>query len=552
MPDLDYWDIFPSIIGDTGFVLTLETLYKTSNEHIVALTKLFYLANHLVTQGDNFGLSVIACTFSLLVAACFAKVLSRSAAGPLETVLLATVAAVAVFTPMAAHNYFIGMSGVAWLGANCFAVASAALMMLGAQRRSTLLIMLAGVAALCAGHMYSTGIVAMTVIGVQALLLRSTRRLGMLYVALGIVYLAIVVMFQRVPESHGERTFDFLALIGFALTFLGAGLTTDSNLALLWGGVGLATFGWLVASDLQRSEGERGVDAFWIAIGIYVLMNAALAAIGRSGMGGSEAAMASRYASLPSLFWVAVLGLWLSQRNLAALRESSQRWRVSGGTLLGVVLAASVLITGQPRVERLENRADGKQLATLAIRLGVRDDSVVIPRITSAPDQLYSSLEHLRTIGHVPFNQPTPCPDVGQTVMVESADVSRMVGHVDTASELDDGWYRLSGWALAPEDDAPPLQRNPESEARCLLLIDEDGRVLGMGLGGVPRPDVAKAYKRERNEYGWIGYARVPDVANGERTAYAAIPLGGGRWIRSPHGIRMPGPTPDESQITPP
>ncbi|HEY5972157.1 MAG TPA: hypothetical protein VIT22_09310 [Pseudoxanthomonas sp.] len=546
LPDYDYWDMFPSLLSDGGFNLSLGAFYTSSNEHVVALTKIFYLLNYLATGGDNFGLSVIACTFSLIIAACLALVLARSARSRAERICLGLLAAIAAFTPMAAHNFFMGMSGIAWLGANMFAVAAAAMFMLSVNRGSIWTIAVAFLLAFLAGQMYSTGVMAMIAVGIQGLLSDRTRRIGAAFLFCGAVYLLAIYLAQRVPGGHGHRIFDIQALATFSLTFIGAALTNTHSLALLWGGVGIACFLALAYRYLRRQDvGDRAAGAFCIGICVFVFMNAGIAAIGRAGMGGDAFAMASRYASLPSLFWISLLGLALSLRARAADGVSIHGFGLGGATLLGGVLALTAISEAKPRVDALIQRGETKNLAGLALSLGVRDDKTINAFVTPAPSQIYAALPDLRAIHHVPFNHDLGCPSLGSRVQTGPDSTSPVItGHLDFAEAVGDGWFRVRGWALSAQDAQPPLVADswPADRVLCLALIDANGLVVGSGIGGESRPDVARAYQRGEASFGWNGYAN-PRISgflfNGDRKLYAAVKDPSGAWIRLPGNIEL-------------
>ena len=242
VPDYDYWDMFTHLVGDDGLDVTLGALYRTSNEHIVALAKLVYLANHALTGGDNFGLSATACTFALVVALIIARMLVATSHSRTESILLGVLAAVAAFTPMAAHNFFIGMSGVAWLGANMLAVLAMAAFMRGHTRNSWPWFAVSFLVAVLAGQFYSTGVVALLAVGLQGIALPRTRRLGAIFLLAGFGYLITIYLLQRVPTGHGSRTFDLGALWNFTTTFIGAGLTRSASSAQVWGTLGILAY----------------------------------------------------------------------------------------------------------------------------------------------------------------------------------------------------------------------------------------------------------------------------------------------------------------------
>lgn len=541
LPDYDYWSIFPSMLADGRLHITPATLYALSNEHIVLVPKLVYLANFALTDGDNFGLALVVCAYALFVALVFTHVLTRHATSTIEAVMLGAVAAAAAYSSLAAHNFFIGMSGVAWFGANAAMVCAAAMLMRALRTNSRGWLAAAVVLSLVAGHTYSTGVVAMLALGLQARSLPGTRRLGAILLVAGFVFLLIVYRFQHVPAAHGERTFDLAKLLIFALKFLGGGLTRSPSLALLWGGAGLAAFLALGWSHLRQRSGDASISAFWIAICSYVLMNAGIAAIGRSGMG-EGAALASRYASVPSLFWIGLLGLALSHYPRAAAVAAGPRIR--GIVVLALLAVATSMTEGWSRVEQALRRTEGKPVASLAVWLGVHDDAYFRTNITPAMGQLYRALPDLRAIGHLPFDDRfDDCPRLGERLQAAAPDsATRIIGHVDVATPVRDGWFRVHGWALAPELDDPPLVRNEDlvAERACMALVDDRNRVIGLGIGGMARDDVARVYKREQAAFGWSGYARIERGAEESRVRAMLRDPAGNAWLEVPSSLKIP------------
>src|SRR5690606_33413633 len=112
----------------------------------------------------------------------------------------------------------------------------------------------------------------------------------------------------------------------------------------------------------------------------------------------------------------------------------------------------------------------------------------------------------------------TDCPALGTRLGLASPDGGEtMAGYVDHATDVGDGWFRVRGWALEPAIDSPPLVQAgwPFDQDRCLVLVDEQGIVAGIGLGGEDRPDVAAHFGRTDGAYGWVAFARKPTGADG-------------------------------------
>jgi hypothetical protein len=66
-----------------------------------------------------------------------------------------------------------------------------------------------------------------------------------------------------------------------------------------------------------------------------------------------------------------------------------------------------------------------------------------------------------------------------------------------------------------------------------MALIDAQGVVVGVGLGGMRRPDVAASLNKTRDDFGWTGYVDLQRLARqpSPRLVYAAVMTPRG-WIR--------------------
>lgn len=527
VPDNDYWGILPSMVGSLDGVPTLKDLYVTANEHIIAGAKLFYLLNFHLTQGDNIGLSVTVVAFSLLIALVFSGALSLFARSWFEAFVVGIAVSVFVFSPLAAHNFFVGMSGVAWIGANLFTVLAVLAFWQSTEKDMPIGYVAAIALAVFATQFYSTGLTALCVIGIQGFCTAKTRRLGILIFAAGLALVIFVAMNQKVPDYHAARSFDPIGIALFCLTFIGGGIVTTEAAAIPLGAIGIAAAALIVGFCLLRPGESRYRSAFWIAIMAYAVMSGVLAAIGRSNMGGDAAALASRYATLPALFWVGLFGA-----------VSCLVWQVDFKRRLSIAIfaavAALIVVNGMPRLNDALVRAEGKDLATLALSLGVKDPDLM-RYVTLAGVDYYNVEDNLKKFNHVPFNgRDFGCPSLGAGLAIPTQPNS-LTGYIDAVSKIEDPqWGRVSGWVADTSNKWPPLLGSDIlTTYRCIAFVDGTGTVVGLGLGGAHRPDVAKFLGRGRDDYGWSGYIdlrRVP-VSPASRSIYAVLLTPSG-WTR--------------------
>jgi hypothetical protein len=205
------------------------------------------------------------------------------------------------------------------------------------------------------------------------------------------------------------------------------------------------------------------------------------------------------------------------------------------------IAAVLVLINGAPRLVDALARAEGKDLATLALSLGVKDPDLM-QYVTPVPDQYYALEDYLKKFNHVPFDgRDFGCPPLGTQIEI-SAQPDSMVGSIDTVSKTQDSqWARVSGWIADSSGNRPPLLGSDLiSTYRCITFFDEDGTVVGVGLGGTHRPDVAKALGRARDDYGWSGYVDLQILSSQQnpRSIYAGVATPSG-WTELPKPIEI-------------
>jgi hypothetical protein len=143
-------------------------------------------------------------------------------------------------------------------------------------------------------------------------------------------------------------TFDPLFLGRFVTVYLGNALTVreaavhpplEISLNTALGALGLLVFA-LNVGLLWRAAGSGRDVAPWIGLALFVVVSAALAGSGRRQMGGIEVAMASRYVTLATLFWVALVATSImAMVQLGAAR----RWiRHGNATALAILLVVFV------------------------------------------------------------------------------------------------------------------------------------------------------------------------------------------------------------------
>lgn len=549
MPDNDYWGLIGQLLGSDGFHLTIHGLYSQGNEHIIALPKLIYFANVLLTGGDNRALASIVCLFSLaiglLLASTLRDTLRPHASHASWGLLLAfgCVAGLAAFTPLAMHNFFYGMSGIAWIGTNLLTLS--ALYLQYRYPASYKALAMAVILALLAAQSYSSGMPALLLLGIQMILQRNTRLRGVIIMAAGVCLLVAAYLHQTVPISHGHRVFSPYPDGEFVAIFIGAGLTSYPDLAGIWGALGILVFSSLAIHAFWRQQSLSPLQAFWVTVGGYVISSALMAAIGRVDVFGPAGAVASRYATLPALFWVAVVGLSLEARPPRSQLRASDRTAPTSTALIAGVAVLTIVVGSHQRLHQYLTRALHKPIAALSIYLGVNDTQLIRTAVTPAPVQLTSIRTQLLRTGHVPFNGHfNQCPQPGKSIApIGQKGTATPKGFVDSGQWLGTGpFVKLRGWA-ANSDGSP--YHELIGKPHCIAIVDAAGVVRGLGVGRLPRPDVATALHSRSSSFGWVGYAEVKS-AKAVLFAYARdstdghwYPLGNSLRVTAEHVTRQ-------------
>lgn len=136
----------------------------------------------------------------------------------------------------------------------------------------------------------------------------------------------------------GDAARTPLLAAGYVLTYLGGplGIWSGVPLSLAWGAAGLLAFAWF-ALRLGRERRARP----WIALGTVPLAGAALAIVGRATFG-IDQALSSRYVTVASLLWIALVALaaLAAERGCIPLRSTAAR----AGLLLGALAFGGCLL----------------------------------------------------------------------------------------------------------------------------------------------------------------------------------------------------------------
>ncbi|HTZ43872.1 MAG TPA: hypothetical protein VMB79_08400 [Jatrophihabitans sp.] len=462
---LNYQDYWPSMlrIANPDGSLHLRGIFTYQNEHPFVIPQTVFYLDAKLLQGTNHELGYFSWLMGLVSLGLLWLLFPRSWS-PLTRGLLLLASSMVLFCPSGAWNFVRGMSGVAWLTANVFAL----LAVLLATRRRTVLAVLACAVALLT---YGTGFGAPVAIIVVALLNRDKRwrwllPLGLLLGAV-VVYAATSQGGTSGAHGHDPALLTQTFLTNIATMWEPAG----GSPGLLIGAAGLAVLVWCALRYWALRDSLAELIPWW-GVAVYSLAASALISLGRSQTFDGNGAQ-GRYVSLSALFWIALAVIAI--RLVSQPRELVAR---------GLAAAAAVLVFWGASPSVFANaiaQAPGQDLAAAGLRYGAAS-----PFATNVY-QPQQQAARLQKMGDYPFSsdyspgcglKPDATVDLSR-VRSLPAGMFPKFGVLDGDTVTGDV-REVNGWIFR-------LGHPTE----CAILVDPSGKVVGAGSAKIQRSDVA-------------------------------------------------------------
>lgn len=498
----DYYYVLSRVMDSDGPKPGFEPwLRVTANEHQATVPALIYAANTLWNHGNNRALTAFALTMMAVVFALLYRLLPRRIRrNPWLRLAFASHLAIFAFTPVAGHNVAMGFSGTQWFLANVLAVGAISLLVSRQGREGrpslyALLLLAGGVGALT----YSTNMSVWPALVFGALILRRPRaQVVSLLLCAGLIYFFYSQRYYTPSHHPDPNTRDASTLLSYAGAYLGSTFSGRVEIARVVGWIGLLATSSLWLWVLFRVPRPARIEAApWMMVGAYGLVNAIGTAVGRSGMG-IEQALASRYATLPGLFWASagVLLALLWQRRAIPLPRG--RAMVVAGVAVWLLIAQASYKRGVVVLDSFASRASLQRIATLAMRRGFPDVAIVKRCVTPDIPTLVKQLRHLRALEHVPFDHKLPplLPRHVAPFRLSKKPHPEARGFFQDLQPLEGHpMVRVEGWAW--NEEAPVME---------VLFVDSQGNVRGELLTGIHRAWEARVLGRQALRSGWAGY----------------------------------------------
>ncbi|MEG3924353.1 MULTISPECIES: hypothetical protein [unclassified Microcoleus] len=530
LSNFDYWWMTWNFYSVEGFSTNPFNWIFRANEHFVLIPAIIYGLNIAVTQGSNIGLCVVAWFLGWIQCHVLIALLPLNLRRfPLQFISLLLCISIFNFTPAAAHNWMRGFSGVHWIIANLFVICSIFCLQsyatfLGTPGAGTGAPPLRNGWVICSiifGVLgcisYSTPLALWPILCAAAVVLRFPRRITYLYFIASIAVIGIYFLTYKTPSHHPSLTkINPLKTLEYIPTYLGGIFSENIIVASIIGIIGLiATTGfvgyWLFVKKVARPDWLP-----WLSIQLYTLQTALMAAVSRSGFG-VEQATASRYATLPALFWMSTIVLtvlWVRERQ--PIPRIQARWLTP---LFAVATVAIILMygVGGETAMAIAHRATYQPLVALSLQLGITDVTLIKDRVGNKPAAFVGLIDALKTNNLVPFNRDIKkhnfCAALDTKIdpNLLSAPKDGVPGYFDTATKLAPTAARVIGWV-----------GDPENNVKCIAILNQENVVRGFAMSGFPRPDLVKLFGPSYEFAAWRGYIQTSPTDK-LLTAYASF-----------------------------
>ena len=525
LSNFDYWWMTWNFYSVDGFSTNPFSWIFKANEHFVLIPAIIYALNIVFTQGSNIGLCLVAWFLAWIQCHVLIALLPLKLRNyPLQFISVILCISIFNFTPAAAHNWMRGFSGVHWIIANLFVICAIFCLQsyvtsLSNKEESKQNIWVIGsiIFGILGCISYSTPLALWPILCAAAVVLRFPRRITYLYFAASIAVIGIYVLTYKTPSHHPSLTkINPLKTLEYIPTYLGGIFSENVIVASIIGIVGLIAVTGFVSYWLFVKKVDRPEWLPWLSIQIYTLQTALMAAVSRSGFG-LEQATASRYATLPALFWMSTIiltVLWV--RELQPTPRIQARWLTP---LFAAVTAAIILMygVGGETAIAIARRATYQPLVALSLQLGITDITLIKDRVGNRPAAFIGLIDALKTNNLVPFNRDIKkhnfCAALDTKIdpNLLSAPKDGVPGYFDTVTKLAPAASRVIGWV-----------GDPENNVKCIAILNQENLVRGFAMSGFPRPDLVNLFGPAYESAAWRGYIQTSPTDK-LLTAYASF-----------------------------
>ena len=347
----------------------------------------------------------------------------------------------------------------------------------------------------------ANGVLALPIMAVYSILVRmGWRRITTLSVvsvfAVGAYFYGYVA-----PSGHGSLgqalSTNPLGLLHYVVVYVGGAFSFGDKHVGLWAstlaGVFLVGSSVLFAFKALARPKDATLPIALLAFILYI-GGTALGTAGGRLIFGIDQALESRYMTPSLMAWAALLILYLPKIYSLRLSVQSKLW---------VYFVIILLLMLPKQLESLgskKNRNFDRQLAALAVELGVKDE-LQIKHVFPSVSWIFSIAErpiakNFSIFGMVPIKDQH---EILRTKVDVGNAAENCRGFIDEVSKIngESQYLKIRGWIFDPvQKKVPPYA----------LLVDAVGTVYGVVLTGDDRMDVANAISPRARYSGAKGY----------------------------------------------
>lgn len=525
--NFDYWWMIKNIYSIDGFSTNIFDWIFRANEHFVLIPAIIYALNILITKGSNIGLCLatffLACIQGILLMALVPNTLKKY-----RTILLLLILFISVFnfTPAAAHNWMRGYSGVHWVIANLFVIASIFCVNKLVKSQQNKWLIASIVLGILGCISYSTALGIWPILCAVAILYKLPKKFTISYIVCSVLVVGIYFFTYKTPSHHPSLSqTNITDIITYIPVYLGAIFSHNIPVASVIGWVGLFLAGIFFTYWLFLTYPQNWLP--WLSIIIYTFGTALMAAISRSGFG-AEQAIASRYATLPALFWLSLIIIifcWLQQQQPT---PKKQWYFVTPLVTVLTILIILMYRVGSETYREIAHRATYQQLVGLSVQLDIYDPVLIQEKVGNRPAAFLGLVDALKSDGLVPFNRDLKkdnfCANLDEKInsnLLTTKLPENVQGYFDTVTKFSPTTARVNGWVAQVKNEKSKVNNQENVEIKCIAILNQENVVKGFGMSGFPRADVAELLGQEYELSGWKGY--IQGSENDILTAYVKL-----------------------------
>ncbi|MDE5112099.1 MAG: hypothetical protein O4753_12855, partial [Trichodesmium sp. St7_bin2_1] len=364
---------------------------------------------------------------------------------------------------------------------------------------------------------YSTALGVWPILFGVSILYKLPKKFTISYLFFSILVIGTYFLTYTTPSHHPSLSkLNFIDIVAYIPVYLGAIFTHDISLASAIGWVGLVLAGIFVIYWLLIIYPQDWLP--WLSIVIYTFGTALMAAVSRSGFG-IEQAIASRYGTLPALFWLSLIiliFLWLQQQQLTPRK---QWYFVTPLVAILTILIILMYRVGTETFREIAHRATFQPLVALSLQLGISDPTLIQEKVGNRPAAFLGLVDALKSDSLVPFNrdlkQDNFCANLDEKInsnLLTGKLPENLQGYFDNVTKFSPTTARVNGWVSQVKSQFPAkgeVKSQENVQIKCIAILNQENVVKGFGMSGFPRADVAKLLGAEYEFSGWKGYIEV-------------------------------------------